>query len=366
MIPWISQRSLAIDSSGIRKVFDLARSLKDPINLAIGQPDFEVPVAVKQACIDAINSGHNGYTPTQGLPQLREKLQAAINATYQHDDRKAFVSSGTSGGLVLAMQALVNPGDEVILFDPFFVMYEPLVQLVGGVPILIDTYPHFRIDLERVEAAITDRTKLMLLNSPSNPTGCVATQEEVAGLARICEQHNIALISDEIYRKFTYDDNFVSPAEFNPATIVIDGFSKSHAMTGWRLGAAHGPQEVIDAMIKIQQYSFVCAPQPVQWAGLTAMDTDIGEHVDQYRGKRDRIVAALSGKYEIETPGGAFYVFPKVPSGTATDFTIRAIEHNLLLIPGNIFSNHDSHFRVSYAASDETLDRGIQVLLDMA
>jgi aspartate/methionine/tyrosine aminotransferase len=246
------------------------------------------------------------------------------------------------------------------------VMYEPLIQLVGGVPILIDTYPHFHIDLERVEAAVTDRTKLMLLNSPSNPTGYVATQEEVAGLARICEQHNIALISDEIYREFTYDDNFVSPAEFNPATIVIDGFSKSHAMTGWRLGVVHGPQEVIDVMIKIQQYSFVCAPQPVQWAGLTAMDTGIGEHVDQYRGKRDRIVAALSVKYEIETPGGAFYVFPKVPRGTATDFTTRAIEHNLLLIPGNIFSNHDSHFRVSYAASDETLDRGIQVLLDMA
>jgi len=366
MTSWISQRSLSIDSSGIRKVFELARSLKDPINLSIGQPDFEVPAAVKQACIDAINSGHNGYTPTQGLPALREKLQAAIDATYQHDDRIAFVSSGTSGGLVLAMQALVNPGDEVIMFDPFFVMYEPLVQLVGGVPILIDTYPHFRIDLERVEAAVTPRTKLMLLNSPSNPTGYVATQDEVAGLSCICEKHNIALISDEIYREFTYDDNFVSPAEFNPATIVIDGFSKSHAMTGWRLGVAHGPQEVIDAMTKIQQYSFVCAPQPVQWAGLAAIDTDISEHVDQYRGKRDRIVTALSAKYEIETPGGAFYVFPKVPSGTATDFTTRAIEKNLLLIPGNIFSNQDSHFRISYAASDETLDRGIQVLLDMA
>ncbi|MCH2600162.1 MAG: aminotransferase class I/II-fold pyridoxal phosphate-dependent enzyme [Pirellulales bacterium] len=362
----ISQRSKRIDSSGIRKVFDLARSLKDPVNLSIGQPDFDVPDAVKQAGIQAIEDGYNGYTPTQGLPVLREKMQAAVDAEYGHDDRQVFVSSGTSGGLVLAMQALVDPGDEVILFDPFFVMYEPLIQLVDGVPVLIDTYPDFKIDIGKVEAAITDKTKLIILNSPSNPTGYVPSQEEVDALGKLCLEKGIVLISDEIYRHFDYDGDFHSPAHVNPNTIVIDGFSKSHAMTGWRLGMVHGPAEIISTMLKVQQYSFVCAPQPAQWAGMEAMDVDIAPYVDTYRTKRDRIVDALSGKYEIVKPGGAFYVFPKAPWGTGSEFVAKAIENNLLIIPGNIFSESDTHFRISYAASDDIIERGIEILLQLA
>ncbi|MBM00046.1 MAG: aspartate aminotransferase [Rhodopirellula sp.] len=362
----ISQRSKRIDSSGIRKVFDLARSLKDPVNLSIGQPDFDVPDAVKQAGIQAIQDGYNGYTPTQGLPVLREKMQAAVDAEYGHDDRQVFVSSGTSGGLVLAMQALVDPGDEVILFDPFFVMYEPLIQLVDGVPVLIDTYPNFKIDIGKVEAAITDKTKLIILNSPSNPTGYVPSQEEVDALGKLCLEKGIVLISDEIYRHFDYDGDFHSPAHVNPNTIVIDGFSKSHAMTGWRLGMVHGPAEIISTMLKVQQYSFVCAPQPAQWAGMEAMDVDIAPYVDTYRTKRDRIVDALSGKYEIVKPGGAFYVFPKAPWGTGSEFVAKAIENNLLIIPGNIFSESDTHFRISYAASDDIIERGIEILLQLA
>ena len=362
----ISQRSKRIDSSGIRKVFDLARSLKDPVNLSIGQPDFDVPDAVKQAGIQAIQDGYNGYTPTQGLPVLREKMQAAVDAKYGHDDRQVFVSSGTSGGLVLAMQALVDPGDEVILFDPFFVMYEPLIQLVDGVPVLIDTYPNFKIDIGKVEAAITDKTKLIILNSPSNPTGYVPSQEEVDALGKLCLEKGIVLISDEIYRHFDYDGDFHSPAHVNPNTIVIDGFSKSHAMTGWRLGMVHGPAEIISTMLKVQQYSFVCAPQPAQWAGMEAMDVDIAPYVDTYRTKRDRIVDALSGKYEIVKPGGAFYVFPKAPWGTGSEFVAKAIENNLLIIPGNIFSESDTHFRISYAASDDIIERGIEILLQLA
>ena len=362
----ISQRSKRIDSSGIRKVFDLARSLKDPVNLSIGQPDFDVPDAVKQAGIQAIQDGYNGYTPTQGLPVLREKMQAAVDAEYGHDDRQVFVSSGTSGGLVLAMQALVDPGDEVILFDPFFVMYEPLIQLVDGVPVLIDTYPNFKIDIGKVEAAITDKTKLIILNSPSNPTGYVPSQEEVDALGKLCLEKGIVLISDEIYRHFDYDGDFHSPAHVNPNTIVIDGFSKSHAMTGWRLGMVHGPAEIISTMLKVQQYSFVCAPQPAQWAGMEAMDVDIAPYVDTYRTKRDRIVDALSGKYEIVKPGGAFYVFPKAPWGTGSEFVAKAIENNLLIIPGNIFSESDTHFRISYAASDDIIERGIEIVLQLA
>ncbi|WP_164103049.1 pyridoxal phosphate-dependent aminotransferase [Candidatus Laterigemmans baculatus] len=364
--PWIAERTKAFTSSGIRRVFDLAAKLKDPINLSIGQPDFAVPERVRQACIEAINEGRNGYSQTQGIAPLRERLQAEIEARYGHEDRQVFVSSGTSGGLVLAMMALVNPGDEVIYFDPYFVMYPSLIALAGGVPVPISTYPDFRIDLERVEAAITPRTKMIVVNSPANPTGIVASDDELRGLAELAERHEIALVSDEIYSSFQYDQPFVSPAKFNPRTIVIDGFSKSHAMTGWRVGYVHGPAEVIETMIKLQQYTFVCAPQPAQWAGLEAMDVDLSSYRDAYRDKRDRIVEGLRGYYELVHPGGAFYAFPKAPEGTTgTELVERAIARGLLVIPGGIFSSQDTHFRISYAASDETLRRGIEILREL-
>jgi aspartate/methionine/tyrosine aminotransferase len=364
--PWIADRTTGFDSSGIRKVFDLASQMQDPINLSIGQPDFDVPEPVRQACVEAIQSGKNGYALTQGMPVLREQLQQEVDRTYGHADRELFVSSGTSGGLLLAMLAMVNPGDEVIVFDPFFVMYEPLVSLVGGRVVSLDTYPDFRIDLNRVEDAITPRTKLVLLNSPANPTGVVATPEESQGLAELTARHDIALLSDEIYRHFCYDVEYVSPAEFNDRTIVIDGFSKSHAMTGWRLGFVHGPKPIIDTMIKLQQYTFVCAPQPAQWAGAVAMGVDIQKHADDYRRKRDAIVAGLSDLYELVQPGGAFYAFPKAPWGTATEFVTEAIRNRLLVIPGGIFSHRDTHFRLSYAAADETIAAGIAVLRRLA
>lgn len=364
--PWIAQRTTTFDSSGIRKVFDLAAQMNDPINLSIGQPDFDVPEPVRQACIDAIQSRKNSYALTQGMPVLREKLQRQVDAEYGHADRKVFVSSGTSGGLVLAMLSLVNPGDEVIIFDPFFVMYQPLVSLVGGTSVLIDTYPDFRIDLNRVAEAITPKTKLILLNSPANPTGAMATAAEIEGLAKLAAEHNVALLSDEIYRAFSYDGPFLSPATFNDQTIVIDGFSKSHAMTGWRLGFVHGPAAVIETMVKLQQYTFVCAPQPVQWAGAVAMDVDVSGYVDQYRKKRDLIYEGLADVFELVKPGGAFYAFPRAPWGTATEFVTEAIHNQVLIIPGGIFSQRDTHFRLSYAADDAVIQRGIEVLRKLA
>ncbi len=365
-ISWIAERTKAFDSSGIRKAFDLANQLEDPINLSIGQPDFDVPEQVRDACVDAVQSRKNGYALTQGMPILREKLQAQVDAEYGHDDRRVFVCSGTSGGLVMSMMSLVNPGDEVIVFDPFFVMYEPLVSLVHGCTVSIDTYPDFRIDLNKVADAITPRTKLILLNSPANPTGVIAAPEEIRGLAELAAERNIALLSDEVYRQFCYDEPFLSAAKLNERTIVIDGFSKSHAMTGWRLGYVHGPAEVIDTMVKIQQYTFVCAPQPAQWAGAVAMDVDIGPHVEAYRRKRDMIVEGLSDVYELVEPGGAFYAFPKAPRGTGTEFVEEAGKENLLIIPGGIFSHRDTHFRLSYAANDEVVERGIEALRRLA
>ncbi|MAV38132.1 MAG: aspartate aminotransferase [Planctomycetaceae bacterium] len=363
---WIADRTAAFDSSGIRKVFDLASQLENPVNLSIGQPDFDVPLPIREALIEAVQSGKNGYALTQGMPVLKEALQGRIAADYDHADRDVFVCSGTSGGLVLALFSLVNPGEEVILFDPFFVMYQPLVKLVGGQPVLIDTYPDFRIDLNRVEEAISPRTKLILLNSPANPTGVTANPEEIRGLAELAERHDVALLSDEIYRHFCYDEPFVSPASFNERTIVIDGFSKSYAMTGWRVGFVHGPAEIIDTMVKLQQYSFVCAPQPAQWAAAAALDVDVRGPIADYRRKRDLVYDGLRDRYDLTRPGGAFYAFPKAPWGTGTEFVEAAIAQNLLIIPGNIFSRHDTHFRLSYAAGDDVIERGIELLNAMA
>lgn len=366
MHSWIADRTKYFDSSGIRKVFDLAATMTDPINLSIGQPDFAVPEPIQAAAIEAIRSNKNGYALTQGMPVLRDKMQAELERQYRHADRQVFVTSGTSGGLVLAMMALVNPGDEVIVFDPYFVMYTSLVGLVGGKVVLVDTYPNFRIDLNKVADAITPRTKAILFNSPANPTGATASADDIRNLAHLAAQRNVALISDEIYNRFQYDEPFVSPARFNEQTIVIDGFSKTYGITGWRVGFVHGPREIIQTMTKIQQYTFVCAPNPFQWAGAAAMDVDMTPYIDDYRRKRDFVFDALKDNYEVAKPGGAFYIYPKAPWGTASEFVAKAIENQLLIIPGNIFSTRDTHFRISYAANTQTLERGVEVLQRIA
>ena len=363
---WIAERMSRIDASGIRKVFDLAANMRDPINLSIGQPHFDTPEPVKQALYKAVAEGHNGYSQSQGIAPLLEKLKRRVAAEYSHPDRGLLASSGTSGGLMLALSVLVNPGDEVLLFEPYFVAYKHLTTLVGGKPVAVETYPDFRIDLDKVRAAITPRTKVILCNSPGNPTGTVLSDEELRGLARLAAEKDVALISDEIYRTFCYDRPFVSPARWNERTIVVDGFSKSHSMTGWRLGYVHGPNELIQQMIKLQQFTFVCAPQPVQWAGVVACDVETPERVAEYRLNRDFLLHELGNDYEFAPAGGAFYLFAKAPWGTASEFVAEAIRNNLLMIPGNVFSDRDTHFRISYAAEHRTLERGVEVLRKLA
>ena len=276
------------------------------------------------------------------------------------------ITSGTAGALLLAICCVVNPGDEVIIFDPYFVMYRHQVTLAGGTSVLVDTYPDFRIKPEVVEAAITPRTKCVVVNSPENPTGVVASDDEMRALAELCKQRNVLLISDEVYRAFCYDASFVSPASWNEDALVVDGFSKAHGMTGWRLGFAHGPSRIIQEMAKLQQFSFVCAPSIVQHAGTAALREDLAPQIQAYRRKRDMVVAALSDTYDLPFPEGAFYAFPRAPWGTATEFVTEAIRHNLLIIPGNVFSRRDTHFRISYAVDDSTLMRGLDVLRKLA
>ncbi len=364
----IAERMSLLDASGIRRMFDLAATMKDPINLSIGQPDFDVPDAIKAEAIAAIEQGFNSYTPTQGAAALRESIGAIIAEEFAWgDDHDLLVTSGVSGALVLAFMTLINPGDEVIMLDPFFVMYSHLVNLCGGSPVRIDTYPDFRPDAEKIAAAVTDRTKLLLLNSPGNPTGVAYTRDEMIAIAKVAKANDLLVISDEIYDAFCYDEPFVSMASLYEDTLVMRGFSKSYAMTGWRLGWCAGPGGVIDAMTTLQQYSFVCAPSMAQIAGVVALQTDVSQYVDAYRRKRDMVFDVLGPKLGLIKPGGAFYAFVPAPeSTTATEFVTEAISKNVLIIPGKVFSDRDTHFRISYATDDEKLARGLEILSDMA
>ena len=357
---WLAQRAGVFEASGIRKVFDLGAELVNPINLSIGQPDFDMPQVAKDAACAAIQAGKSGYTPTHGVTVLRETLQAQVQRKYNHSDRKVFVSSGTSGSLYLTMLVIAESGDEVVFFDPFFVMYDAIIKMVGATPVAIDTYPDFRFDIQKLTDAITSKTKAIIFNSPANPHGNVATREEVKAIAELAQKKNILLISDEIYNQFCYEE-FVSPAEYNPETLVLDGFSKTYGMPGWRVGYAHGPRFLIEHVLRFQRDTFVCPPHVGQLAALAALDTDMTPEIENYKRKRNMLYEGLKDDYEIVKPEGAFYMFPKAPWGTATEFVEKAItEYSMLIIPGGVFSRKDTHFRISYAATDETIHRGLE------
>ena len=370
----ISPRAKGIDASGIRRVFDLAAKVNNPINLSIGQPHFVVPQAVRDAACAAIEAGHNSYTQTQGIAELREAAGQIITDQFAHDGRwndfGTLITSGVSGGLCLALLACVAAGDEVIVPDPYFVMYKQLVTLAGGKAVYVDTYPDFQMTAERVEPLLTDQTKMLLLSTPSNPTGVVTKSNVLRELAELCASRGVLMLSDEIYDLFCYEKvNGVapSPAVFSDQLLVLRGFSKTYGMTGWRMGYAAGPKPLIEQMAKLQQYTFVCAPSMAQYAGLAALNVDMDEYVADYQRKRDMVADALSDTFELTVPQGAFYAFPKVLTGeTGTAFVERAIARNVLIIPGKVFSERDTHFRLSYACDDDTLKCGLDTLNDLA
>lgn len=370
----ISDRARSVDVSGIRRVFELGAKLKNPINLSIGQPDFPVPEPIKRATIRAIENDRNGYTLTQGVPELlravSRHLAADINWQTPSDELGLIVTSGTSGALWLAFLALLNPGDEVIVGDPYFVLYPSLGAVSGGIVRICDTYPDFRLTAERVEPLITTRTKILLVNSPANPSGVVLTNYELRELVELCDQRGILLISDEIYDEFTFADarengKCPSPARMSDRILLVRGFGKTYGCTGWRMGYAAGPKAVIHQMQKLQQYTYVCAPSMAQVGLAEAFSVDMSDHVAAYQRKRDMVLNAFNGIANIEHPGGAFYAFVEVPPRLklgASAFVERAIERNVLIIPGSVFSRRDTHFRLSYAVSDKTLAEGLDIL----
>jgi aspartate/methionine/tyrosine aminotransferase len=364
----ISQRVSALDLSGIRKVFDLARDLKDPINLSIGQPDFPVPSLVKEAATSAMLDDQNAYTPTQGRQDLIDALvEDSRKRGLQFED--LIITSGVSGGLLLAFSALLNPGDEVVMTDPYFLMYRQLCTYLGAEAKLVDTYPHFKCTAEVLEPHLKESTKLLVLNFPGNPTGTGLNQQEMQDLADLLGRYpHITVISDEIYRLFHYDGPFVSLSSLMERVITLDGFSKSHAVTGWRVGWASGPKEILQQMAKLQQFTFVCSPAPAQVGCLKALSLSMEEEKKAYQAKRDLICDELEGHYELVRPQGTFYLLPKVPDRYANggEFVKAAIDRGLLIIPGNVFSSKDTHFRISFAATDDTLRKGAEILRSLA
>ncbi|MGB9621257.1 MAG: pyridoxal phosphate-dependent aminotransferase [Brevinematia bacterium] len=364
---FISQKSKMVDSSGIRKVFDLAQKIENPINLSIGQPDFDIPEEIKKEAIKAIELGFNKYTVTQGIEPLREKLAEVVNrkrgTKYTKDD--CIITSGVSGGLVLVLLSILNEGDEVLFFDPYFVMYKHLVKLFGGKPIIVDIYPDFKISNKKkeIESKITEKTKAIIINSPANPTGKILDKTDIDVIYNIAKRNNILVISDEIYDEFVYDGEYSSIASVYPeGTVLLGGFSKTYAMTGWRIGFAFGPQIIIKEMIKLQQYTFVCAPSFAQYASIKALDYDMSKYIKRYKKKRDMVYEGLSDNFNVVKPEGAFYAFPSPKDAdiNVKKFVDECIREGVLIIPGDVFSERITNFRLSFAASDKTIEVGIE------
>lgn len=358
---YLAERVKHIDSSGIRKVFELAASLKNPINLSIGQPDFEVPSEVKADIIKAVEKGRMRYTVTQGIEPLRKNIIEKYKGKY--DLSNIIITSGVSGAILLAYMALLNKGDEIMLFDPYFMLYEQIARVFDAEVTLVDTYPDFSASREKLEKACSPKTKIIMVNSPSNPSGVVYTEEEIKIIAAFAKDKNLLVISDEIYSEFSYDAPCVSISDYYENTLILNGFSKNLALTGERIGYAIGPKDIISEMIKLQQYTFVCAPSSVQYGIENHINYDFSKIREAYKTKRDIVYDALSDLCDFKKPGGAFYAFPILRNGrSSSEFVENAIKNRVLVIPGNVFSKHDSAFRISFAVGDNILKEGMDIL----
>jgi aspartate/methionine/tyrosine aminotransferase len=401
----LSKRSDAVQESVIRRVFEEARGVIDPINLTIGQPDFPVPASVKEAAIRAIREDRNGYSSNRGVDPLLHRIadhlrwdlgwDVAPGAGGSPGQAGLMVTSGTSGGLLLSAMCLLNPGDEIIIPDPYFVLYPRLGEFCDARAVPCDTYPDFRMTAERVERLITPRTKAVLVCSPSNPCGVVLSEQECGDLLDLCRRRNILLISDEIYDEFTYSESRTSvragagdseagggtptndrrccpsPARFDGAqenVLLIRGFGKTYGFTGWRLGYAAGPAPLIDRMLKLQMHVYICAPTPLQFAAIEAFGVDVAPLLETFRKRRDLMVERLGAVTEVAYPGGAFYGFVKVPERlgmSASQFKDAAKSKRVLVVPGTAFSPRDTHFRISYAVPEAVLGAGLDALVSL-
>ena len=362
-------RTAQIGASPIRELFDKARHIPGAIDLSIGQADFDVPEAIKLATARALEGRSCGrYSATEGYDELVAATTAHLRQGFGLPaDERVMLTAGASGALTLAMLALVDPGDEVLLPDPYFISYRNLVHIAGGQPVFYNLYPDFHLRPEEIAQRLTPRTRLLVLNSPANPTGSVWGAEELREVCRLCGERGVPILSDELYARFSFDAPHVSVKHF-PGTecLLVGGVSKTYGMAGWRLGWAAGPAELIDKMRTLQQFTYTCPSTLAQLGALAAFAVDMGPQVAAYRAKRDAMQRGLEqAGYEVVKPGGSFFLFPKVPWGDDLAFCEAALREKLILVPGRTFSQRDTHFRLSYA-SDETLERALEVLRRIA
>jgi len=364
----LADRMKRIEPSGIRRIFELMATMENPINFSIGQAHYDPPPELVDAACKAMRDGHNRYTVTQGLPGLNEKILAGVAARWGRRPEASLVTSGVSGGILLAFMALLDPGDEILLPDPNFTMYSVLANVCAAEVRFYDLYPDFRIDIAGLDQLVTDKTKIIFLNSPSNPTGGVLRKDEIQAVVNAAERVGAYVISDEIYDGFVYDDDYHSPVSMMNRVIQLSGYSKTFGVPGWRIGYATGPREALDAMTTLQQFSYVCAPAPFQHAVLNAaFDLDMSSYRDEYRHKRDMLVKDLHPAYKLVPPGGSFYAFPSIPGGgDESAFMESVLGRNILVVPGSAFSRRATHFRLSFAVADDELRRGILELNKVA
>ena len=371
----LSKKVVEIKPSGIRKFFDIVNEMDDAISLGVGEPDFDTPWHIREEGIYSLERGRTFYTSNAGLKELKAEV-----AKYQHrrfgleydSVSEVMITIGGREAIDGDLRAMIDDGDEVILPQPSYVSYEPCIVLANGVPVIVELEERdsFKLTKEKLEAAITDKTKILIMPFPNNPTGAIMTKEDLEGIVELVIKHDLYVISDEIYSELTYGGNHVSIASFpgmKERTIVINGFSKSYAMTGWRLGYACGPKNILSPMLKIHQFAIMCAPPTSQYAAVEALkngDEDVEKMRTAYDQRRNFLMKAFKDMgLQCFEPFGAFYVFPCIKKFgmTSDEFATRLLkEEKLAVVPGTAFGDSGEGFlRISYAYSIDDLKEGL-------
>ncbi len=368
----LSEKVVNIKPSGIRKFFDIASEMKDAISLGVGEPDFDTPWHIRDEGIYSLEKGRTFYTSNAGLKELREEIANYLyrkqGILYEHPLKEILVTVGGSEAIDIGFRAMINPGDEVLIPQPSFVSYEPCAVMAGATPVLINLKAEneFRLTAQELEEAITEKTRILVLPFPNNPTGAIMERKDLEEIAEVIIKHDIYVMSDEIYSELSYKEKHVSIAQIpgmKERTILINGFSKAFAMTGWRLGYACGPEAIIEQMIKIHQFAIMCAPTTSQYAAIEALkngDEDVAEMCTAYNQRRRYLVHCFKEMgLECFEPYGAFYIFPCIKEFgmSSDDFAMRFLkEEKVAVVPGNAFGDcGEGYLRISYASSLENL-----------